>query len=266
MLAGTLGLIAVGGTGLSYLATSADAASAPVTAVPALDLFLLIGQSNMSGRAPIERQDRRSVPRAYLLTDDPRGSWIEASNPLSRYSTVERHRAGRLGLGYTFAEALTERLPRRTLGLVVNPRGGTGIDEGAPRGYLLSEAVRRARIAARFGTFRGVLWHEGESSAADPDFLPKLTAIIKYLRGALANPRLPVVAGQLYAGRGAPQERTEFNDRLATLPETVPYTAVVSAEGLSAGDHTHLDSRSQRILGRRFAAAWLNLVSRPSRG
>jgi hypothetical protein len=251
------GLGAAALTGLALpLLSAADPPVAEATAPPGLDLFLLLGQSNMSGRAPIETGDVPAVPRAWLYTDERSGSWLPATNPLSRFSTVERPGIGRLGPGYTFARAFTARYPRRMLGLVVNARGGSSLRAWAPGRWLFAEAVRRARSAARFGAFRGVLWHQGEANVADLRSADELAAIVVRLRAALGEPALPFVAGEIYAGPHARTGSAAFNARLAALPALVPHTAVVSGRGLRTLDGVHLDSASQRTLGRRFADGW----------
>ncbi|MBU0678848.1 MAG: sialate O-acetylesterase [Verrucomicrobia bacterium] len=217
-----------------------------------LDVYLLIGQSNMAGRAPVERQDRAAVECAYVLNNFHR--WARATNPLNRYSTIRKvnHEQG-LGPGYTFAEAMCEADFGGHVGLVVNARGGSSIAEWRKGSEYYDEAVRRARIARETGVLKGVLWHQGESDLRNAGYLEELSKLVENLRKDLDSPDLPFVAGKLRRGKAV-------NKQLAELPLTVPYTAVVEAEDLTMlRDGLHFDSASARTLGRRYADAMLKL-------
>ena len=84
--------------------------------------------------------------------------------------------------------------------------------------------------------------------------------MIENIRADLGQPQLPVVVGQIgeffYTRRKqqTPYAKT-VNDALARIPLHVPRTACVSAAGLThVGDEVHFDGKSQRELGKRFAA------------
>jgi len=90
--------------------------------------------------------------------------------------------------------------------------------------------------------------------------------MIAGIRADLGQPELPFAAGQigefLYTRK---HQQTPFakviNDALARIPAEVPFTACVSSAGLKHnGDEVHLDGRSQRELGKRFAAAMRSLA------
>ena len=105
------------------------------------DLYLLIGQSNMAGRAPIEEPDRPALERVFLLNDQD--GWEIATNPLNRYSTIRKVMAmQKLGLGYTFGRRLSTELPDRIFGLVVNVRGGSSVDKWAEGEHFDSRSQR----------------------------------------------------------------------------------------------------------------------------
>lgn len=89
-------------------------------------LFILLGQSNMSGRAPVEDADMAACQMVKLLNID--GHFEVARNPLNRFSNIRKDIAmQKLGPGYTFAETLSEQL-QDTIFLVVNARGGTALE------------------------------------------------------------------------------------------------------------------------------------------
>lgn len=62
-------------------------------------LFILLGQSNMSGRAPIENADTAALPLVKLLDVD--GRFEVARNPLNRFSNIRKGiTMQKLGPGY----------------------------------------------------------------------------------------------------------------------------------------------------------------------
>lgn len=239
------------------------------------DIYLLIGQSNMGGRAPIEEQDRPAIPGAFLL--DEAGGWVPASNEpfgLNRYSSVAptQSRSG-LGPGYSFAQTLTTAVDQ-PIGLVVNSQGGTAIAhwrqkeprDGLP---LYAEAVRRAQQALRStpgARLRGIVWHQGESdnnADAAEYYMPELEKIVSGLRRDLSSPQAVLVAGEVgtWQGRGA-----HINPVIRTVSEHITGSTWVSSDGLTTHETDteawgpHFDSASQRVLGTRYGEAMLGLL------
>jgi len=53
-----------------------------------LDVYLLIGQSNMAGRAHYEKDEAGPIDRCYLLNE--KDQWEPAKNPLNRHSTIRK--------------------------------------------------------------------------------------------------------------------------------------------------------------------------------
>lgn len=220
-----------------------------------LHIVLVIGQSNMAGRADMEDQTR--IPHVSLLNDQ--GDWVSAQNPLNLYSSVRKKiNMQRLGPGYTFAQEMIKSKQYRPLGLVVNARGGTAIKEWMPGTELYNEAVRRTQQALAQGTLIGVLWHQGESDADSLDhYLSDLETLITSLRKDLGTPTLPFIVGQLSEDK---PQRSAFNAMILQLPERVPYTSVVRSRGLGTFNDTHFNTPSQYKLGQRYARALKKLL------
>ncbi|MGV8091969.1 MAG: sialate O-acetylesterase [Mangrovibacterium sp.] len=224
-------------------------------------IFLLIGQSNMAGRAEIETQDRDSLEGAFLFTGIAGRVWEKAANPLNKYSTVREDLSmQKLGPGYTFARKMVESCPGKQIRLVVNAKGGTAIADWMPGTTLYNEAVKRATMAMKDGTLQGILWHQGESDIYKTDsYLESISALIQSLRTDLGFPGLPFVAGQLSEDR---PERAAFNQVIIHLPEKVAVTGVVSSEGTVTMEGTHFNSESQRLMGERYAVEMLKLLQK----
>jgi len=217
-----------------------------------LHVYLLIGQSNMAGRAPFTKEEARPIPRCFLLND--KDTWEQASNPLNRYSTIRKGLGmQKMNPGYGFSLAMLAAEKDVSLGLVVNAKGGTKIEQWKKGTRFYAEAVRRAKEAAKSGVLKGILWHQGESNAKNPDgYLEKLAKLVADLRADLGVKDLPFVAGQV-------NNVPAINDQIAKLPETVTNTGFASSEGLKAMDRWHFDAKSMKLLGKRYAEAMIKL-------
>ncbi len=218
-----------------------------------LHIYLLIGQSNMSGRAAVPESAAGVIDRCFLLND--KNQWEPAKNPLNRYSTIGKGgNAQRLGPGYGFALKMLEENKNLTIGLIVNARGGSKIQQWLgekPTHYW--GARKRTRIASQSGTLKGVLWHQGESNSDAPDdYLNSLKTLISNIRSDFGNTNLPFVAGQIH-------NSPAINEQIAKLPDAIHRTAFVSSKGLTTTDRWHFDTKSQLLLGARYAEQMIAL-------
>ena len=217
-----------------------------------LHLYLLVGGSNMAGRAEIPEDAKGVLERCYLLNE--KNEWEPASNPLNRHSPIKDDLAmQRLGPGYSFARKMLERDKTISIGLIVNASGETKIEEWLGKSKLYWSARKRAKEAIKHGTLKGILWHHGESDQAQADgYLGKLQTIIGNLRADLNSPSLPFVAGQI-AKDGV------INAEIAKLTNATHCAAFVSSKDLTTSDGTHFDAKSQLLLGERYAEAMIAL-------
>jgi hypothetical protein len=230
-------------------------------------IFLLMGQSNMSGVAPLEAGDEAPVPHVLKLatTATNNFAWQPAAHPLHN-----RLDSDRFGLGLPFAIEYLKSHPGVTVGLIPVAWGGAPIaqlSQGTPT-YL--NAVKKARWAKGQGVIKGVLWHQGESDTVSEelarDYAKKLDALVADLRADLGDPALPFVAGELAPFYGTGPEHhapdrvariRKVQQALRDLPNRVPHTACVSSRGLHSvdGHMVHFDRASLIKFGQRYAAA-----------
>ena len=226
-----------------------------------MDIFLLMGQSNMAGRGLLEDVEPIRDERIRVFGD---GRWAIAEEPLHH----DRPTAG-IGLAMSFARSVLEAGPDREIGLVPRAVGSTPLEHWMPGADLYEGATAAARETARDGTIKAVLWHQGEhdskSEADASSYVQRFSAMVATLREQLDTPSLPVIVGELGSYLS---ERPDFphyrivNAGLRKIPEAVPHSAFVSAEGLTdKGDSLHYDARSLRIFGERYADAYLQLQS-----
>jgi hypothetical protein len=226
---------------------------------PNFHIYLLTGQSNMTGSGSIEENIDTYSPRVKMMTKE--GKWVTAVHPI-HYSGK-----GGVGPGIAFALKMLEGAnPKVTIGLIPTAVGGQGIEVFAPgvtnertKTSIYDESITRIREAKKLGVFKGVLFHQGESNSGKtfttwPD---KVKDLIKNLRTDLNDPNMPFVIGELsYFRTTSPN----INNLLPQLIAEVPYTAWVSAKGLmDKGDRTHFNSASASELGKRFAVAMKGL-------
>jgi hypothetical protein len=231
-----------------------------------LQLFLLIGQSNMAGRGVVEAQDREPIRNVYALGQDL--TWRAALDPLH----FDKPDIVGVGIGRSFAKRVAEQRPGVSIGLIPCAFGGTSLNEWSPGGKLFQDAVRRTKAAMKAGKLHGILWHQGEADSADTKlastYRERFSKMIAALRSELDAAAVPVIVGGLGEflpdRKGNPQPFSKVvNEQLAGVPEVARRSAFVSSSGLKhKGDEVHFDSASLREFGRRYADAYLKLAGK----
>jgi hypothetical protein len=244
------------------------AAQQPPANAEEFHVFILAGQSNMAGRGTVEAQDRVVNPRVWMLDRDLH--WVPASDPMH----FDKPSAA-VGPGRTFGIVLADANPDIHIGLVPTAVGGSSIRAWTPGAvhaetgaFPYDEALVRARAAASTGTLKGILWHQGESDSS-PDAArehpERLRELVERFRRDLGMPDLPFLIGQLgrFASALWSEGRVQIDSVHRLLATQLPDASFVSAEGLmDSGDGLHFNAEAARELGRRYAAAYLELSRR----
>lgn len=254
---------------LQQYSVSCLADGSPAVVIPAQEkfhLFLLAGQSNMAGRGKVSEEDKTPHPRVLMLNRD--NQWVPAIDPLHFDKSV----AG-TGLGKTFGILMAEHDPNVTIGLIPCAVGGTDIAKWEPgafdkatKAHPWDDCMARVKVAAAAGTFKGILWHQGEGDCTPERaaiYASKLKELIQRFRTELHAPELPFILGELgqFSGKPATESSQVVRDAIHQVAQEVPGTAVVSSSGLKdKGDKTHFDAASYREFGRRYAEAYLKLT------
>ena len=226
--------------------------------LPKLDIYIALGQSNMSGRGYMVAADSLPIDSVYLLT--PAANMEIARNPLNRYSSIEyMSPANRIGPAASFCKMMRTKTGHN-IGLMQNSKGGTAITQwvkGAVDGFY-AEAVRRSLQAKAFGDIKGIIWHQGEASCSDPNYTTELTQMVSDFRTDLGLPNLFFIAGQLATWLSY---TSAFNATIQTISSFIPNSDWVSSAGLTPLIDTtdpHFNAASQLLLGERYAAKMLN--------
>lgn len=239
-------------------------APATLPAETRLKLFLLIGQSNMSGRGIVEPQDRVVDPRIWMIHKN--GTWSPAVDPLH----ADKSKIAGVGPGRSFALHVADAEPGVTIGLIPVAVGGTLIERWVPDGDLYQAAIKQTKRAMQHGELAGILWLQGEANSTTAErmvgYEDALASMIDGLRRDLDARDTPIIVGQI--GRFLAEKRplsVDFNRRIVAFAATQPHMTCVTSEDLtSIGDNVHFDAKSQRELGRRYAAAYLKLTKSPT--
>ena len=225
-----------------------------VLAKEKVDLYLMIGQSNMAGRAPLMAGDQGIMEGCLLLND--KRALEPAKNPLNRYSTIRKSiNMQKMGPSYQFALEMKKNSKASWVGLVDNAKGGSSIKEWRKSGKFFKDAVARVNAALSSKDYdvelKGICWHQGESDSKDAHYVRKLEVLIGDFRSVFNRPTLPFVVGEINA-KGDKQVEA-FNNRLAAIKQKLKGVDVVSAKGLVSYDRWHFDNKSSKNLGMRYA-------------
>lgn len=244
---------------LFYIIITILALSCTTNTTESYDVYLCIGQSNMAGRGDIDSTVTDTLENVYLLTAGDT-TWEAAANPMNRYSTIRKGlKMQQVGPSYGFGKIMASLDPNKKIGLVVNAKGGSSINEWHPDSLFFKEAVQRTQMAMKHGgQLKGIIWHQGCSDAGRWDaYTPKLEEMVAALRAELGQADLPFVCGQLSSDRPS---RNKFNAMILNVPQVIPHSAVVTSQGLTTKDKTHFDAKSQLILGERYAKKMIELI------
>ena len=247
-------------------------------------IYLCLGQSNMEGNAKFEPQDTIVNKRFQVLEavdcenlNRKKGQWYTAVPPLSRCTT------GLTPADY-FGREMIAHLPEDvTVGVINVAVGGCKIElfdkdnyesyvssspdwlkntvsqyDGNPYGRL----VEMAKIAQKTGVIKGILLHQGESNTGDTLWTKKVKLVYDNLLKDLnlKAESTPLLAGEVvHADQGG--ICASMNKIIATLPETIPNSHVISSSGCpDAEDNLHFSAEGYRMLGKRYAAKMLELT------
>ncbi len=249
-------------------------------------IYLCFGQSNMEGAARPEVQDsvvdsRFQVMQAVNCENIGRikGHWYTANSPLCRC------RSGLSPADY-FGRTMVDNLPENVRVGVINVSiGGCKIElfdkenypayvetapdwlknmvkeyDGNPYGRL----VEMAKLAQKDGVIKGILLHQGESNSNDTLWTRKVKGVYDNLMKDLNlnEKEVPLLAGEtVNADQGG--VCAGMNTIIATLPQTLPNSYVISSAGCpDKQDNLHFSAEGYRIFGKRYAAKMLWLMGR----
>ena len=206
-----------------------------------------------------------------------KGNWYPAVPPLCRCRT-------NLGPADYFGRTMVENLPEKVrVGVIVVAIGGCKIelfDKDNYRSYVESSPgwlkgivkeyddnpygrlVEMAKLAQKDGVIKGILLHQGESNTNDSLWTRKVKGVYDNLIKDLnLNPKnVPLLAGEVvHEDQGG--VCAGMNKIIATLPQTLPNSYVISSAGCTDGwDNLHFNAAGYRELGKRYAEKMLSVL------
>lgn len=271
--------------GVAYPTRTPPAVSSdfPVMEIPQayhgqVRLFILAGQSNMVGWAPIP-DGEKTDPRIYVFGKDYR--WRLADHPIenafNQVDMVSENRIAGFGPAMDFAFASLERDPDLVIGLIPCAKNSSGIiqwQRDLSDQTLYGSCLKRVRAASPMGEIAGILFFQGETDAADPiqypdppphpsDWSNLFSAFVTDFRNDLGQPDLPVVFAQIGA-TWSPEAFPNWDAVMAQQASIqLPMSAMIVTDDLPLLDGLHFTSDSYRIIGRRFADAYWSLAAQP---
>ena len=228
--------------------------------------FLLIGQSNMAGRAPIGSVPPIENPDCFMLRN---GRFLGMHEPICNDRAAEGSVIGGIGPGASFADAVQKRFGGQ-VGLIPCADGGTKLAEWQPGEVLFEHMISEVRFAMRSSELAGILWHQGEGDCWDEArtaaYRDGFLTMWHGIRKELGIGDLPLMLGGL--GDFLPLRHKAnriyslaLNDTLKALAAEIPNAAFISAEGLTdRGDCLHFDGASQREFGLRYFAGYCRIL------
>ncbi|MFB9052914.1 sialate O-acetylesterase [Formosa undariae] len=227
-------------------------------------VFLMAGQSNMAGRGFVEPKD--TIPNTRVITINVKDDVIYAKEPLHFY---EPTMAG-LDIGKSFGEELIKHIPDSiTVLLIPTAVGGSKIekwinDENFRKVRLFSNFEEKLKLAENYGEVKGILWHQGESNTSNKNSINayenNLSLLISKFRKIAKNNQLPVIIGELGSYSENKDQWNAINSKIISVSKTDSLIGLVRTQDLTdRGDNVHFNSKSIRLLGKRYAKKFMEV-------
>lgn len=229
-------------------------------------VFIMAGQSNMAGRGAIDFNpfNGDTITNQRIQTINENGEIVLAKEPLHFY---EPKMAG-LDCGLSFARTLLSSIPKDvTILLIPTAVGGSSIrkwiDDSVHRGVSLwSNFKDKVEVAKKYGTIKGILWHQGEADAnanGIPVYAKNLKTLFSKMRAEVGQKKLPIIMGELgYFSKTVNEQFMKINGVMHQYATKDKRSAVVETKGLDhKGDNLHFNSEGQRELGKRYATVFV---------
>ncbi len=248
-----------------------------------IQVFLLAGQSNMDGRAPVGGLPTSPVNLRRLQADvlfyhsnQGGGSRYTADilvplHPGTAGDGPDGVRA--FGPEITFGRKMADDFPDQKFALIKSANGGTSLHaDWNPSGgaeYLkFKETVANGMAALVDAGYTpeiaGMLWMQGETDAKGPStaaaYEENLRNFIDEIRTEYADPSLAFLIGEVFTNDYGEM----VSEGQAAVAAADPNVGFITTRDLSFQDAVHFDPAGQMELGRRFASAYQQIVAEPA--
>ncbi|SHG45199.1 protein of unknown function [Flavobacterium fluvii] len=224
-------------------------------------VFMMAGQSNMEGRGLVEPQD--TIANDRILTINSNNELVLAKEPIHFSTPAYRG----LDCGMSFANELLKSVPKDVVILLLPTAvGGSPIEKWIKdlphrKINLYSNFKEKLELGKQYGTIKAVLWHQGESDANAAGISNRdqnLKTLFASFRKDIGNEKLPILIGEIGSFSKEPQLWAEINKANYKYIQDDKYADIVETADLKdKGDKVHFDGESQREMGKRFAAKYI---------
>lgn len=214
-----------------------------------LDIFILGGQSNMSGRAKVSEWPEgvpRSDPRIWFVKDR---TWRPAIEPIFY--------GGGVGPSMFFALSYLKTNPGVNVGLVPSAKAGSFLSQWSEGSDFFKSMVHDANRSKRYGTVKALLWFQGEAEAQTKAtaerIAPETVAMFKAFRREVGD--IPIIFAQIGSepiNRASVPYWKMVQQEQASI--SMPAVKMIKTDDLPNGGTLHLTVDGYRELGERFAA------------
>ena len=220
-----------------------------------MNAFLMVGQSNMSGRGGLKELPDISNPHVRVWRGE---GWETAVEPVVR----DKPAIAAAGMGPAFGTSVY-MMTGEDVGLIPCSLGGSRLREWQPGERLFEAAVAETAKALKSGArLAGILWHQGEANAHAKEqvdaYEGQLREVVLAMKRNIAD--VPVVMGELgeyLADYGKLPHWAGINGIIRKVAADIPCCASVSSKGLMPNkDNLHFNTPSLREFGRRYYSAW----------
>jgi hypothetical protein len=264
---------------------------------PNYHIFLLFGQSNMTGggaTSPVVAKECDTTSRVKVMAYmNCNGSSPECKFPMGRsadkwYTAFPPLHDCNEGIcpGDFFAKTLLDSVRSDiTIGLIPCALAGVALNVFLPTGpnstigppsgkNAYAWMLARCKLAQQVGVIKGILLHQGESGSGSGTAWDAMAIqIFDNLKKDLElDAKTPVIVGELRSDNTSPsQNNANFNKVVDGLPAKYPNSAVASSSGLvgNGRDVWHFTPAGFQEFGIRYAKAYLSLANdawEPRRG
>lgn len=244
-----------------------------------LSLYILAGQSNMSGYGKLDADSEKTNPQVFMFGNDYR--WHLAKDPLdSRQNQVDpvshETRVPGVGPGIAFASTLSQQDPGSVIGLIPCAKGGSTIQEwqrSLSEDSLYGSCLKRLRAASLMGKLEGMLFFQGEADALDEQqfshrslspqqWSQKFVKFIENFRSDVNQANLPIIFAQI-GSQSTPHLFTNW-EVVQQQQENIqlPHVSMITTDDLALQDYVHYTTKSYRTIGQRFANAYIKLTEK----
>jgi len=240
---------------------------------PDINLYIMAGQSNMSGRAtyPVPQM---SDSLAFTFGDD--FTWCAAREPVDRKCSGTRYADtvnwdgtnAIYGPELSFAVNLRTMRPDYAVGLLPCAKGATDMTEWAPireEGSLWAACVKRAYAAQMYGNVAGLIFWQGESDAISctlaAEWEDNFTEMVEAYRVEFGN--IPVVFAQLndHADDASHPCWSTLQTEQYSASQNIPNSVMVAMSGLPLqSDGVHHTTAGYTSAGLRLADGLCTLL------